>query len=231
MIGRSRSRARVTAAHALFLALAILAAEGCRKRQRPSEEYAQAHELFTKLYAAQLDDAYQDPQMTRVEELLRQVSDDSSDYADAQELATRIRQARRKAQEEDAARRTAASHATAVPYQRMLDDRRTETAQAPAAEDAGSSQPSPHMALSEFTSRFSGCFRQADEINLVGRGMVNSWELKDIANCRDRHPGFDRLLVLTDSREVVTSVAKSLVEYRLPDGGLLSQASGSPSAR
>ena len=95
----------------------------------------------------------------------------------------------------------------------------------PAAEasDAGSNQPSPHMPLAEFTKRFSGCFQPSDRINVIGKGMMDSWELKDIANCRDRHPGFDQLLVLTDGKEVSTNIAKSLVEYRLPDGGLPSQ--------
>jgi len=217
-----------TFAFALVLTSALLAV-GCRKKQLPSDSYTQAHELFTKLYAMSLDDAFADPQMARVEALLQQVAEDSSDYPAASALSRRIREGRKHLQEADAARRAAAAQAIASgPYERMGPIKRAPD---PVAEaDAGSNQPSPHMALAEFTNRFSGCFQRSDPINLVGKGMVDSWELKDIANCRDRHPGFDQLFVLTDSKEVVTNVAKNLVEYRFPDGGLPSQGTKPASA-
>ncbi len=187
----------------------------------PSEQYTQAHELFTKLYAAQLDDAFADPAMARVEELLRQVRDDSSDWRAAKELSRRIQEGRKAIADAEAARRIASAQASApMPYQRMTPDA-PKPSGAPAApeKNAGANQPVPHMALSEFTSRFSGCFKAADKINVLGQGMFDSWELKDIANCRDRHPGFDQLLVLTDAKEIFTTVAKSLVEYRIGDAG------------
>jgi len=218
-----------TFAFALVLTSALLAV-GCRKKQLPSDSYTQAHELFTKLYATSLDDAFADPQMARVEALLQQVPEDSSDYPAASALSRRIREGRKHLQEADAARRAAAAQAIASgPYERMGPIKRAPDPVAEAA-DAGSNQPSPHMALAEFTNRFSGCFQRSDPINLVGKGMVDSWELKDIANCRDRHPGFDQLFVLTDSKEVVTNVAKNLVEYRFPDGGLPSQGTKPASA-
>jgi len=218
-----------TFAFALVLTSALLAV-GCRKKQLPSDSYTQAHELFTKLYATSLDDAFADPQMARVEALLQQVAEDSSDYPAASALSRRIREGRKHLQEADAARRAAAAQAIASgPYERMGPIKRAPDPVAEAA-DAGSNQPSPHMALAEFTNRFSGCFQRSDPINLVGKGMVDSWELKDIANCRDRHPGFDQLFVLTDSKEVVTNVAKNLVEYRFPDGGLPSQGTKPASA-
>ncbi|HME92147.1 MAG TPA: hypothetical protein VKE49_12040, partial [Myxococcaceae bacterium] len=92
------------------------------------------------------------------------------------------------------------------------------TASAP-AEDAGFAHPAAGMELGEFNARFSNCFRSSDPVNVIGRGMMNSWELKDIANCRDRHPGFDAQIVLTDARQVSMVIPKSAVELRLPDGG------------
>jgi len=161
--------------------------------------------------------------MARVEALLQQVPEDSSDYPAASALSRRIREGRKHLQEADAARRAAAVQAMASgPYERMAAMKRAPEPVAEAA-DAGSNQPSPHMPVAEFTNRFSGCFQRSDPINLVGKGMLDSWELKDIANCRDRHPGFDQLFVLTDSKEVVTNVSKNLVEYRFPDGGSPSQ--------
>jgi len=218
-----------TFAFALVLTSALLAV-GCRKKQLPSDSYTQAHELFTKLYAMSLDDAFADPQMARVEALLQQVAEDSSDYPAASALSRRIREGRKHLQEADAARRAAAAQAIASgPYERMGPIKRAPDPVAEAA-DAGSNQPSPHMALAEFTTRFSGCFQRSDPINLVGKGMVDSWELKDIANCHDQKSEFDQLFVLTDSKEVVTNVAKNLVEYRFPDGGLPSQGTKPASA-
>lgn len=199
----------------------------CFNKPQPSEQYAQAHQLFTKLYAAKLDDAFGDPAMAQVDALLRQVSEDSADWRAAKELARRISEGRKRLEEAQAARQVASAQASApVPYQRMTPDAPARAA--PAAQlDAGSSQPAPHMALSEFTSRFSGCFQQGEKITVVGKGMFDTWELKDIANCRDRHPGFERLYVLTDSNEVFLTVAKNLVTYQVGDAGPPSQATAS----
>jgi hypothetical protein len=215
----------------LILSLVLVAIGGCQKKQMPSERYTQAHELFSKLYAAQLDDAFVDPAIARVEELLGQVPEDSSDFAPAQALSRRIREGRSHLQEAEAVRRAASALALATgPYERMQVQAARPTEAAPAVEDAGSNQPWAHMPLSEFTRRFSGCFRSSDRINVLGQGMHDSWELKDIANCRDRHPGFDQLLVLTNGKEVAMNIAKSLIEYRLPDGGMPSQAAKTASS-
>jgi hypothetical protein len=204
---------------AVVCAVAVLMVSGCSRRSQPSEQYAQAHQLFSKLYAAQLDDAYGDPAMVQVDALLRQVSQDSSDWRAAKELTHRIEEGRKRLQEAEAARKSAAAQASApVPYQRMTPESPAQSAAAAAA-DAGASQPGPHMALSEFTSRFSGCFQQGERINVVGKGMFDTWELKDIANCRDRHPGFDQLYVLTGTSEVFMTVAKNLVHYEVGDAG------------
>lgn len=204
---------------AVVCAVAVLMVSGCARKSQPSEQYAQAHQLFSKLYAAQLDDAFGDPAMAQVDALLHQVSEDSSDWRAAKELARRIEEGRKRLREAEVARQTAAAQATApVPYQRMTPQAPAQSAAAAQA-DAGASQPSPHMALAEFTARFSGCFQASDKVNVVGKGMFDSWELKNIANCRDRHPGFDQQYVLTDANEVFMTVAKNLVHYEVTDAG------------
>jgi len=214
---------------AVVCAVAVLMVSGCARKQQPSEQYAQAHQLFSKLYAAQLDDAFGDPAMVQVDALLRQVSPDSSDWRAARDLARRIEEGRKRLKEAEAVRRTAAAQAIApVPYQRMTPEAPAQRAAAGAGADAGSSQPVPHMALAEFSARFSGCFQQGERINVVGKGMFDTWELKDIANCRDRHPGFDQLYVLTGSSEVFMTVAKNLVHYEVGDAG--SPAQGAQAA-
>src|SRR5262245_42527610 len=93
---------------ALVLAAALLSlAPGCRKKRAPSEEFAQAHAQFTRLYAAKLDDAFGDPQMLAIEQLLQQVPDDSADFSSAQELLGRIRQGRLALEAAEQARRAA----------------------------------------------------------------------------------------------------------------------------
>ncbi len=216
---------------ALILSLVLVAIGGCQKKQVPSERYIEAHALFSKLYAAQLDDAFVDPAIAQVEDLLGKVPEDSSDFAPAQALSRRIREGRSHLQEAEAVRRAASALALASgPYERMQVQAARPTEAAPSVEDAGSNQPWAHMPLSEFTRRFSGCFKSSDKINVLGQGMHESWELKDIANCRDRHPGFDQLLVLTNGKEVAMNIAKSLIEYRLPDGGMPSQAAKTASS-
>src|SRR5262249_4045948 len=139
---------------AVVCAVAVLTVCGCARNPKPSERYAQAHQLFTKLYAAQLDDAFGDPAMAQVDALLRQVPQDSSDWRAARELTRRIEEGRKRLQEAEAARKSAAAQASApVPYQRMTPEPPGQSAAAAAA-DAGASQPGPHMALSEFTARF-----------------------------------------------------------------------------
>jgi hypothetical protein len=90
------------------------------------------------------------------------------------------------------------------------------------AVDAGH-EPESGMALGDFTHEFSDCFSPWKPIQLseagVDRGMVDSWELKNIANCRDRHPGFQERLVLTDPRKVVMVVSRSMLEVHGGDAG------------
>ena len=213
------------------LLTAALIASGCLNRPRPSEQYAQAHQLFTKVYASRLDDAFADPAMAQVEALLLQVPQDSADWRPAKDLARRIEEGRKRLLEAEAARRSAAAQVNApVPYQRMSFEA-APVSTAAAEVDAGSAQPVQHMPLSEFTDRFSPCFRQGEKITVVGKGLFDSWELKDIANCRDRHPGFDQLYVLTDSKEIFLTVAKNLVTYQTADAGSRPSEATAASAR
>lgn len=209
---------------AIFLALY----PGCHKKRAPSEQFGEAHLQFTRLYAAKLDDAYRDPQIAGIEQLLLQVREDSLDFAAAQELLRRIRDGRVALEAADKARSEAQAKVMASgSYQRMTDNRAAAPASAP-VDDAGAAHPMAGMALGEFTRRFSNCFRSTDAVDVIGRGKMDSWELKDIANCRDRHPGFDAQFVLTDARQVSMVIPKAAVEYRMADGGMQPKESPRP---
>ncbi|MBI3182906.1 MAG: hypothetical protein HYZ28_12280 [Myxococcales bacterium] len=206
----------------LVLALALFA---CSK-SKPSPEYAQAMSLHASLYAEKLDDAYWDPRMAEVEALLSKVPESSLDHAAAKDMLERIASGRERVKAEDEQRKKAVAEALKpVPMPpsepSALPPPAPKAAEAPP--DAGPTQPVSGMSAAEFLARFSGCFRQADAVEVTGRGKMDSYELKDIANCRDRHPGFADRVVLLEAGKVYDFVAKSAfrLEWRLPDGGSL----------
>ncbi|MFZ5471908.1 MAG: hypothetical protein ACOZIN_20955 [Myxococcota bacterium] len=211
----------------LWVALALSA---CKKPQ-PSPEYQQALVLHSKLYVEKLDDAYLMPQMAEVEALLEKVPSHSADNLAAAELLQKIRSERTRVEAANAAREKEVAEALA-PTPFVFPERNAEptrAAEAPApAPDAGANQPVAGMTLSEFTRRFGGCFSAGREIEVMGMGTVDSYELKNIANCRDRHPGFDALLVLAQAGKLLGTAPKSNVriELRYPDGGLVSPDAG-----
>ena len=75
------------ARHLLF-ATVVVAVLGCRPR--PSPEYEEAHQRFSRLYAVHLDGAYARPEMDRVVSLLQRVPPQSLDAAAARDLLARI---------------------------------------------------------------------------------------------------------------------------------------------
>jgi murein DD-endopeptidase MepM/ murein hydrolase activator NlpD len=93
---RVRSRALC-----LLAALALL--PGCRPNT--SAEYAEAHRLFSQLYATHLDAAYARPEMDRVVSLLQAVPDKSVDAVAARELLARIEAGRAQLAREEELRR------------------------------------------------------------------------------------------------------------------------------
>jgi|GEM_PF-978512 len=202
-----------------LVATCLVLLSGCHKKRAPSEQFAQAHAQFTRLYAAKLDDSFGDPQMAIIEQLLQQVPEDSADFSGAQEVLGRIREGRLALEASNQARQTAEKQALAGGSYQRMDYRPSSGPPSAQTEDGGVAHPTAGMPLGEFNVRFANCFQSSDPINVIGQGMMNSWELKDIANCRDRHPGFDAQIVITDARQVAMVMPKSAVEWRLPDGG------------
>lgn len=209
---------------ALLLVSSLVWTTGCRRRKLPSQEFEAANRLFVRVYGEKLDEAFVDPRMVQVEQLLGEVGAESADYAAAQELLSRIHTGREKRQTELNARRELLQAASA-PVQmtsRWVPSPPVDAgvAQVP---DAGAHEPANGMALSDFTHQFSDCFTPWKPIQVtedgVSRGTVDSWELKNIANCRDRHPGFQDRLVLTDPAKVVMVVSRSALEVRQADAG------------
>ena len=217
----------------LIAVVATVCTVGCKKPQ-PSPDYAEAETLFSALYADKLDDAYTDPQMEKVEELLGRVPAASRDQAAAAELLRKISTERARVEAENAARKAAIDDAlkpvaanfdsrplAAVP-QDPQDEPPADAGTSAGAVDAGPTQPETGMSSSEFLQKFSGCFSQGSAVELTGHGLCDTYELKDIANCRDRHPGFASTLVVIGEGKILTLSSKSKVQVRtrLEDGGL-----------
>ena len=217
----------------VLVAALALGAAGCKKH-KPSPDYAEAVALYDRLYADKLEDAYIDPGMAQVEELLARVPADSRDQQAAAELMAKIQAGRaRISAENDARQKTIADALKPVDFKSGSEGPtfvQPATPPAPepspdaavAAPDAGATQPLTGMTAAEFQRRFSTCFALFKPLEVTGQGLCDAYELKDMALCRERHPGFVSALVLTNAEKVVGIAPKSamVVEYRYPDGGL-----------
>ncbi len=208
---------------------------GCRKKQLPSEDFARANQLFVRVYAAKLSEAYVDPRMIAVEEWLRDVPTDSLDFQAAQSLSERIRKGRVAYEEERAARRAALGK-TSAP---LKDPGFSPRSSPPLVIDAGApeeplgpDQPAVGISLDEFTHKFSGCFTPWKSLTVMKNGVrqaeADTWEMKDIANCRDRYPRFVKRIFLTDGRIITASADKDSVETVTRDAGAPPQAQDTP---
>jgi hypothetical protein len=219
---------------AAALALLAVAVGGCKKQPQASPAFAQAIELHAKLYGKWLDEAYTLPEMDEVEALLLQVPAESLEKVAADELLARIRKERARLRDETAARDQAVADAVARSQEA------SPSAAAPASTppqveapptpvdipDAGPSQPVQGMPEAEFTQRFSRCFRSVDPIEVFGKGRADAYELRDIANCRELHPGLSASVVLIYDRKILQiSAKKSVFQVTgLPDGGVAADA-------
>lgn len=221
--------------HTAVLVLLFVGIAGCtRSSGKPSEDFDRAHQAFTKLQAQKLDEAYLDPQMDAIEADLRNVPSDSSDAAEARELLERIAQGRKRMQEQAAARQ-AAAEAALRPADNIPSQLSTSTLPSAAPSgppDAGPlPQPTAGMTRSEFEKRFGGCFEMGDPVDIEGRGIRDTYRLKDIANCRDRHPDFEKMVVLMEGTSVLAIFPRTSLFSRGADGGAPPAAdAGSPPA-
>jgi hypothetical protein len=211
----------VSAMRAAALALALLAAAGCSKRKEPSPEFARANEIHSRLYAQELDDAYVDPRMKEAESLLQRVPPDSLDADSARQLLDRIQKNRERVEAERAERAKAVASASAPPPDpfgnRQLPQQ--EAAEDAGTLDAGPDVPRAGMTVDELSQRFSRCFQQGQSLVVEGQGLRDTWELKDLAVCRDLYPGFTDLVLLIVDGKVSNFGQKSAIRTEYVDAG------------
>lgn len=223
----------MTARAPLVFLMAALALLACSRRKEPSPEYLQAAQLFGRLSSEKGDDAFDDPELAEVERLLGLVPADSLDAPSAAELRLRIAGGKKRLAEERAASERALAEARTPPSFPSSNRPEAPAAAAPSepkveeAADAGPSQPTLGMSVAEFTQRFSRCFQLGQQILVGGKGMHDTWELKNLATCRDLHPGFDQQLLIVQDGKLWGRAPRSALERRLPDGGVPPANAGS----
>jgi len=198
-----------------ILALALLAAPGCRRR--PSPAYQEASALFDTLTNQMGDDAYGDPRMDRVESLLATVPGNSLDAPAAAELSRRIaagRAAFRELQAEE------------VPEPAAPEDPWANwTPPPPPPPDAGTGtrfeHPDVGMSVEELKERFSDCFSFKQKVDVKGHGQRELWALADTEACRKAHPDRERTMLVLDEagKKILGTAPDSAFRYYYPDGG------------
>jgi hypothetical protein len=212
---------------------AVVALAACSKKGGPSPEYAQAREEFNTLYGRLLEDAYVSPEIRPIEAMLEHVPKQSEDHAPAQELLQRIRSSRERIQAEMAEREATVRGEMRAGNQDFQFARAEEDAGTPRAEatDAGAiEQPIAGMAVSELRGRFGMCFEPGMELEVSGRGNRPTFALRNMAVCRQRHPGFERRLVVAEGDRILFIADQKDVEIVGGDAGVPPTQSAGPLA-
>ena len=178
---------------ALLAALALFA---CRRQTGPDPNYEKAAALYQQLYAAQLDDAYGDPQMDEVAALLRKVDSRSIDAPAAQTMLNAIQHGKETLAQQRAEREKLAA---AVKPPEPIVNLDAEKILAASAPDAGP-PPDPYGAgasIAEINAKSGGCLTENEPFAERGTNVAGIvYRLADSQTCRERLPGFAGQAVL-----------------------------------
>jgi hypothetical protein len=230
-----------------LLSLAALAlAAGCRRGPPPpSPEYDEARAIYEKLYASQLDDAYGDPQMNQVVELLKRVSKESAEAEAAQKLLERIDVGKKefaKQQAESEARRAAMK---AGPPPGSSSASLTPSAFPPAeppAEaqlaDAGTPAQDPFAPgapIATLNREAGGCLILG-ETTFAEKGTGKAgqvYKVSDSRACQQKVPGLQGQALLVVDGKLYRRVPERVLimdKVTLPAGGTAAQKPAQPAA-
>ncbi|WP_434391162.1 hypothetical protein [Melittangium boletus] len=213
------------------MTVVLLAAPlACRKPAQPSEAYVEAQTRFGKLYAAQGDQAFVDPELEAIEGLLAQVPADSLDAASARELRQRIDEGKQRVtselREQEAARESARTPGAMPPggtggYVPSAPPPEPPEQAADAGTDAGTGGlPGIGTAVTALSSGFSGCFQRGESLQVQGRGIRESWELAARPACRQQYASLQDQLMIIENGKVLGLAPKSALQALSPDGGM-----------
>jgi len=215
----------------LVLAAALLAPAACRK-PKPSPAFLEARGAYTTLIAELGDDAYAEPQMQQIEDVLKTVPSDSADAQAAQDLLAKIASERKRIDDERAAREKALASALA-PTPPDNSPRPTESPEpAAAAVDAGTpSEFATGMSLEDVRRVSQGCFSFSGPLQLRNADGTESpaevYERMDSTVCNSRYARYsDRFLVFKENKLVGDFAKSSFINVKAPAAGGAAGAGG-----
>lgn len=205
----------------------LVLAPGCKKPQH-SAEYTEASGAWSTITAKLGDDAYADPEMTRIEGLLKSVPADSLDAAAAQELLAKIQTERKRVEDDAAAHKRlleAAERGSVMPD----SPRGTEEVPVAEAPDAGHERIHRGMTTEEVYRASDDCFAFTQNMRVRNgdgtevEGVV--WERRTLAKCKELFPDLGDSMLVFEHNKLEQIVQKSLITHEVlkPDAGSAGQ--------
>jgi hypothetical protein len=233
--------AESTASTIRYLRLACCAAAlvvACARYSGPPDaNFAKARDLYSQLYAAELDEAYGDARMDEVVALLGKVHKRSVDAPSAQALLRVIEKGReelakanaeREKLREAAAAEIAATRSTIDPS-RVLEQ-----------PDAGPEQDpfGPGASIAEINRDTGGCLVSGEEFKENGTNKSGKvYRLVSNAACKQKLPGFVGQVVMVENGKIYRRISESDVPHAparasaAPDAGVASSSRPPGAAR
>lgn len=208
---------------ALLTMLVLTLAVGCRK-PKPSPEYADAKLAYGLVIDRMGDDAFSDPEMTRIEGLLKSVPAESLDAPAAQAMLSQIVADRARVIAEEEARRKALENALVPPPM-------PESASAPAAAptpSAPEAKPTDGLTIgitvAEIVNKTGGCFVAGQQIivrGADGESRAQLYELQPLGDCISRFGDLKGKSLVVQEGKLLRFVERSelKLEQRPADAG------------
>jgi hypothetical protein len=187
------------------ICILALVLAGCRRNAGPDANYRQAAALYQQLYATQLDDAYGDPQMDEVVELLHKVDSTSSDAHPAQMMLGAIERGREELAKQRAEREKMAARLPPTPVVNIDPEKVLA-----AGRDAGFPQDpfGPGGSVAELNTQSGGCLSDNEPFAEQDTGMTGTvYRLAPSEACKNRMPGLVGQAVLVVNGRIYRRMA------------------------
>ncbi len=205
---------RTSAALALVVVASLASLAACHRPPSESEEFHSAFQLYNQLYTASLDDAYADPRMLRVQELLHKVDPASGQAQEAKDLLEKVEKGIAEASARAA--RVAADQKAAEAPGKMDHPAFAEPARPAAPAGPPASGPALGMTRDEFVGKFGDCFERKGDYE---QGPKRGEAFALLPACKEKYPAMvESLVVLLDNR-VASLVPLKEVTVRTVDAG------------
>jgi len=202
----------------------LLVVAGCNRTPAESPQFQEAFALYNELYTKSLDDAYGDPQMPHVADLLRHVDPRSAPGPEAKDLLAKVEQG--MADYHARAEKIAAMAASADAPVEFKGGGGLPLPQGLPPPTAPAGGPALGMTRDEFLARFGDCFdRKGDYEQGSKRGEAFAVR----SSCAARFPTFTNQLVVLIDNQVTSLVPTKEVTVRTVDAGEPAIPSAPPS--